>query len=108
MAVKTTSLETSKMLKEARFRQDTEYHFYRMSSNEKPFIGSRDITWQNYIIFAAPTTDELLEELPTNLILQYFDDNYTGMAMGDYTDLFRDPNKLADCWLWLKKEGLIK
>ena len=64
MAVKTTSLETSKMLKEARFRQDTEYHFYRMSSNEKPFIGSRDITWQNYIIFAAPTTDELLEELP--------------------------------------------
>lgn len=124
--IKTTSLETSKALKEAGFRQeDITYwwHDYNVHNdglsvknyylmNEKPTHSglAKD--------YAAPTTDELLEELPKDTeickrLSNYFIVNCEVDAKGptwlhvrfDNESL---PEALAQCWLWLKKEGLLK
>lgn len=125
--IKTTSLETSKLLKENGFRQDSHF-FYSVNPRpkEQRTISELDsflhcITNNMKIpcddlYFSAPTTDELLEELPCLI-----NDKSDGCRLnidkvitryqvryGNYVE-FRDkelPEALAKMWLYLKKEGL--
>jgi len=146
MMLKTTSLETSKLLKEAGFKQEgiecIWAEFYNTSSNVPTTLLSsllgveelEDFKERNYLkdvkFFAAPTTDELLEELPKDgsiSILPWMDEGaygrYEKEVFCGYAVWYRGfqekkqhnrPFKntdlcesLAQCWLWLKKENLL-
>lgn len=99
--IKTVSLETAKLLKEAGFRQDTYWHFVRnLVSGDFPLC----INCQGIVnAIASPTTDELLECLNNDdLIYKYLESN--DMDGTDLIWLMRDPNRLAEAWLWIKKE----
>lgn len=125
---KTISLATSKLLKEAGFRQDKS-SFYSVDSGDKREKGyegykphwmivdsncasarrnnTKNDKWPDEQI-AMPNTDELLEELP-NLsisiinkcfIVENHQVKYTNSSMSLC-------EALAAMWLYLKKEGLL-
>lgn len=135
MPNKTTSLETSKLLKEAGFRQDniSKYHVHRIDSR-----GRNEWTTEDLYTFprdkvkefiAAPTTDELLEELPQSVfkendnrilvIENRFDNNHNSkywmvscrsyhddITWGCQTDKSL-PEALAQMYLFLANKGFI-
>lgn len=111
---KTTPLETSKLLKEAGFRQDTYFHWKIWIPNEYSGNMDRKLSHAPLIydekdrenVFAAPTIDELLEDISNENLLKYWC-NITGSNMEDLINIIRNPNRVADCWFWLKKEGLL-
>lgn len=131
--IKTVSLETAKLLKENGFRQDT--HFWHSERKYKRPDEENKVISSSYIghgvhaksrnIYAAPCTDELLEELPCDidglgLIICKIDSGNDGIYYVSYencithayltTTTFKNeylPESLASMWLWLKKEGLI-
>jgi len=126
--IKTVSLKTAKLLKEAGFPQETAL-FYRVdefgnvferNANEDP-LKMQKVLGTN-IYYAKPTIDELLEELPESLI----QDGYLAMMKiirtpsKEYFVTYQSsredrgtveneslPEALAQMWLWLKKEKLI-
>jgi len=125
MAVKTVSLETAKLLKEAGFRQEGGWYWTQHKVDTKNCIlnlgkFNPDGCFHN---FYAPTTDELLEELPYRINYQ----SHWGYLSIDKTNTpeyivgYRGeghktlwakeigtlPEALARMWLWLKKEGLL-
>lgn len=127
--IQTVSLETARALNEAGFRQDTYFKWYESpskGSGGKPRVGDENVTWDDYIICAAPSTDEILSELLIG------SDEWTGtyrhLAMwphsiktwqcayvlpdGEGYFAWQEgkslPEALAKMWLWLKKEGIIK
>lgn len=143
MSIPTVSLPTAQLLKEAGFPQDTS--FYWSWSKQKKYILNQEIPGaieevsflchvDDYLKikhyktenprewYAAPSTDEILAELPDKIS----HDNKIGFLIirkrGKYFDVYYlRPNfildrsftdlilceALAACWLWLKKEGLI-
>lgn len=126
---RTVSLETAKQLKEAGFSQDSPFNWVEYSSEYMPkvFFSEYGLDTVRYIkICSAPTTDELLEELP--ITIPYFDkQGNLGMCKHEkgysvYYEVENDyekssifnvfvneslPEALAQMWLWLKKEGLL-
>lgn len=135
--IKTVSLETAKALKEAGFRQDDiDFHlvFCTVGTSSEPrWICYRDNVKgpSGFDCIPVPTTDELLEELPC--IIQFDQEvgllrlniyrfgTETGEQWGCFYSLIKNidhfvlqqtneslPEALAQMWLWLKKEGLIK
>lgn len=119
MAIKTTSLETSKLLKEAGFRQDTFFRHYlhkfedtAVNTIPDPIFYPSEY-WEEY---PSPTTDEILEELIGERQVKI-----TWMSRYEHwlvsfrldVDEFKGfenkslPEALASLWLWLKKENLI-
>lgn len=134
MSIKTTTLETSKMLKEAGFRQDTYFRWSKPFDVNVNFTGDEleveAFNWLEYhdmqksIICSAPTTDELLEELP---IGGEWTGHYRHFAMwphsknnwqcayvlpegSGYFGWQEDINPVevgAKMWRWLNKEGLL-
>lgn len=105
MPLKTTTLPTSRLMKEAGFRQDTIY-CYAFDDGYK--IGFTRVSLFGQEVFAAPTSDEILEEIPENEHIRlYAIEMELFINKGDILDLFRDPEKLAACWLWLRKERII-
>lgn len=121
MSIQTTSLETSRLLKENWFRQDniSKYHVHRIDSRGREEWSIEDLyTFPRDKVkkfIAAPTTDELLSDITAEGMLAYYtrlipDGESIGdliLFTKDLLDLCRDPNKLAEVWLWLKKEGLL-
>lgn len=133
MSIKTTTLETSKLIREAGFRQDTEFYYLPDSPVYRPntvwFKEQLDFkAMKNREIYAAPTTDELLEELPEIITLKGkgFGSSVEtkcvlvmGKVNGEWRISYRNqiahvnredeslPEALAAMWLWLKKEGLL-
>ena len=127
MSVKTTSLETSKLLKEAGFSvEDSEYQWLVVSmsstGHKKWWDLQHHLKGTDLHIFQsipAPTTDELLEELPLTirgdkLRLSRISN---GSWIGQYGVIIPKEALVSDLslcevlsamWLWLKKEGLIK
>lgn len=123
--IKTVSLETAKALKEAGLRQDdSSFYFVNWGKvqawqcRHKEYIDKfwDEVVDKGYATIAAPTTDELLEELPKHMRLgitigskEYavWDDSASQFTKGVYVG-----NNLAEAvakmWLYLKKEGLIK
>lgn len=119
--IKTVTLETAKALKEAGFPQITDLFWTEMD-------GSMHITEMRGIIhddYAAPTSEEILEELASgirikahHLYLQMgkMTDNLFTVSYRSMTDIEMDiqkdaeslPEALAAMWLYLKKEGLLK
>lgn len=136
MAIKTTSLETSKALKEAGFRQDADYIFRQHSTHKgyvfmsMEWVKTNDLDMEETDWHAAPTTDELLSELPkviekeTNteagkrpwhleihhglkwevLYRWYYHEPMTHFVEENESL----PEALAQMYLFLRKEGLIK
>lgn len=138
--IKTVSLETAKLLKDNGFSQEkSEKHWvdlnfsgargtlkpYAMSflHGDKPW--DKESLYSKHYLASAPSTDELLEELPDMvnfknfngmLIIQkrlkYFDvyyrrfsgNGYFPKNIRGYESL---PEALAQMWLYLKKEGFI-
>lgn len=132
--IKTVSLETSKALKEAGFRQDTSYFWYTGYEPRGPIYFKTDLHLMNikYIHhsngFASPTSDEILEELPSSIIwnstepyglriekdsdkyvtVWYYRENHCGESSLDKFGSESLPEALAQMYLWLSKEGLLK
>lgn len=126
--IKTTTIETSKLLKEAGFRQDTEYQYKRSRNAESMeyFLDNVKLDKKysdkfNMDILPSPTTDELLEELPCEggkyqdwLNISKLDGGRGFSCVYGYPEYSSEefvnkslPEALAAMWLWLKKEGLI-
>lgn len=114
MSVKTTSLETSKLLKDSGFKEyNSEYYYeraYSVDTGKEVFHLTpqyRTTPSRDYRI-AAPTTDELLEVLSDEALLTIINETFpTHDKLGRFFEIIRDPNKLADCWLWLRKENVL-
>lgn len=133
--IRTTSLETSKALKENGFRQDAYFNWLEMITEQggvlrlipQESLSNKYSDISNY--YAAPTSDELLEELPESVtehgvrysmeIVRHklfdekkffisYEDNDGCMLRQECSDNESLPEALAACWLFLKKEGLIK
>lgn len=148
--IRTTSLETSKALKENGFPQET-FWAHKVLPDGSDFclsghslaidklnveaaqINPQDEYTRIYGLetkfFHAPTSDELLEELPESVtehgvrysmeIVRHklfdekkffisYEDNDGCMLRHECSDNESLPEALAAMWLFLKKEGLIK
>lgn len=125
--MKTTSLEISKLLKEAGYQQeDAEYCWYEVFKDDEyrverfdSQLAKSNIEYST-LTFASPTADEILDQLPIPLVhggrnLEMFIDVFQGLYLVGYADYYSDdkPYKdtmadaCAELWLYLKKEGLI-
>ncbi len=132
MAIKTVSLKTARLLKEAGFRQDSEYAWMWLEDETTDDLEDKHILLHLYeiehmaldrVFYSAPTTDEILAELPKKILtynlrigcgesynpfyVKFVDDEdvYIGHPMIENESL---PEVLAAMYLWLKKEGLLK
>lgn len=133
--IKTTNLETSRLLKENGFPQKTlifwEYGHPNMKGQweQKEWYLSDYYTKSDKAI-SSPSTDDLLEQLPQiigevgkrftrQIIIQeyYIIITYEERCFGSGKTLIRETyetdkynlvESLAQMWLWLKKEGMIK
>jgi len=133
--IRTVSLETAKLLKENGFRQDS-YHFYypilehEVRMVKEPyeravsFPTGKTLRWELAMGYeedycgndvdkiAAPTTDEFLEELPagTSIRKQFslgFEVWNPYIKSGRLFINESLPEALAQCWIYLKKEGFL-
>lgn len=128
--IKTVSLETAKLLKEAGFKQDTYwYHYEHKRLKEEDYkeckcegLNHDDVYYpeESWNKIAAPSTDELLEELPWHTQIYKGTDGNLGQyichldarsVIGQketkwfyHKDLCE---ALAQMYLFLKKEGLL-
>lgn len=98
--IKTVSLDTAKLLKEARFPQMCQY--------------GEPVTKKGvHEVFDKPTTDELLEELPYAININKgpfeYRVSYHIVARVDNINFLDKslPEALAQMWLFLKKENLL-
>lgn len=122
--ISTVTLETAKALKKAGFGNGTEFYWPDGGDlcTKEQYYDFLD--WANSVgkpegssiqeHFSAPTTDELLEELPTNTHIYktesgYSCSSFTNPRKASITFVGNSaPEVTAKMWLWLKKEGLIK
>jgi hypothetical protein len=116
-----TSLEVSKRLKEAGWKKETKFwwksYSHRPKYNE---VVNKSTLWNlgyyrdknqritvEYEVYSAHLSAEILEELSTDLIIQYANERLKWREV-DFMDLFHSPNTLADCWIWAKEKRLVK
>ena len=127
MPLKPVSLQTAKMLKESGFRQDSPFNWVEYSSEFMPKVCFAEYGIDNIRhikICSAPTTDELLEEIPyalryddadywfqiQKLKHESYDVRYSDWQHMKVKKMFQDeslPEALAQMWLYLKKENLL-
>lgn len=130
----TTSLETSKILKEAGINAFAQYKWCGLKTSKyilnQEIPNTEEIKW--FLIhesdprfhahskewvpesYYAYSTDELLSELPKNLDgnklrITFFTNGACEVWYAGIKPQVNDilPEALAQMWLWLKKEGLI-
>lgn len=132
--IKTVSLDMAKLLKENGFRQDTSLIWAKPFDINNNFTGDEleveTNDWLRYqgmqhaIFCAAPTTDELLEELPEEIETIAKGSLTINKLNNKYEVLYDDglerlvclmictneslSEALASMWLYLKREGLLK
>lgn len=108
--IRTVSLETAKKLKDEGFIQGTDLFWTEVD-------GSFQITPMRGIIhddYAAPTTDELLEELPWEINMNELtiEKGRLGFLIKYGEISIYEQKELCEClaqmWLFLKKEGLLE
>lgn len=128
--IATVSLETAKLLKDSGFKQDTSLYWFAFGHgihewqltdrilDKKSIKGWRHFEKNNKetVMYASPTTDELLSELP--ILLDGYKLNLYRLGNGlwviDYGHRVPEssyrmlPEALAKMWLFLKSERLIK
>jgi len=130
--IQTTRLETSKLLKEAGFKQENASYFFidGTPAHISEISCYNDLIIDGYDVQARFTTDELLAELPRVVMFdgeehwlsirrinkfrvfyyyyQHDDICYLRMLEGlSHIEHESLPEALARMWLWLKKEGLL-
>ena len=102
----TTTLEKSKELRDADFKQQTKLYYNSETGKlQLGFTSHVDSEGLMCWSISAVTITELLEELDNNFLRNYFVDSQ--MDTSEIIDLFRSPDKLADCWLWAKQQNLL-
>jgi hypothetical protein len=127
--IKTVSLETAKLLKDAGFEHQCDFWWESIKGMTETkwmlcFKGDHQPYLSNLIeLIKAPTADELLEELPTDQYEIYIGNDckqyHIGFnrAYGHHSEqqcrdsYFADSSlveAVAKLWLWLKKENLLK
>lgn len=138
--IKTVSLDTAKKLKEVGFKQNSALYWFAFGHGVREWqitdriLDNKSIKgWRNFennnretVMYAAPTSDEILEELPCNIkkerriywlkikkdkegFLIYYVDDYGGDEM-DELAVFQEVilcESLAAMWLYLKQQGLL-
>jgi hypothetical protein len=102
----TTTLEMSKRLKEAGWMKKTEFYHANIFQQWEIIHKSNHFMEYGCKRIPTPTITELLEELNNDTIAEYSE--LKNFDWDETVDLFCSPDKLADCWIWAKKEGLIK
>lgn len=115
MAINTVSLQTAKALKTAGFNQNSDFAYSCNHFDEAMAINKGDAYSVHYKPsyrrdFAAPTTDELLEELIAGIQITKHAKLYRVVKGGRSSYGFTNeslPEALAEMWMWLKKEGLL-
>lgn len=120
--MKTVNLQLSKELKEAGYPQEAEKWWWEdnfgLEKNKSRTL--RDNKPHNpkngWVYFASPTADEILEQLPENILYEHFMpylliEKKLSKWTISYTNLEMTDISLADAaakmWLYLKKEGLL-
>lgn len=115
--IKTCSLETAKKLKEAGFPQSSGkiYWHWVKFDDEKHVILWPNASEPDVVFAAAPTSDEILEELPFGAGWNKL--RIVRLANGAYTVSYGLPPEfvneslseaLAQMWLYLKQQGLLE
>lgn len=125
MAIRTVSLETARALKEAGWEWPTQFHY---DCNDENYLTDQGGEYYSMDGFNAPTAEEILSELPCQLkfdntvgkvgaetkrlviykMLSGYTVGYEGPMNFEMRKSDSLPNALANLWIWLKKEGLIK
>jgi hypothetical protein len=131
----TTSLDVSKKLKEAGYKQDSILYWWQNDCDEdhtqlrNRIPNNQSLSIHKWFVYSAPTTDELLEQLPPDVsdrwilsinaidyddykeyevgYTKYFEDNGVWAYKDKYFQDKKLPDALAEMWLYLKKEGLL-
>ena len=123
--IKTVGLETARKLKAEGFRQDTGFYWWSYK------LHGKEHTSLYYAIpgqpkppdaVVAPTSDEILEELPVGLLIEKISGGDGSFEEIGYILKFPKghqcknmpfqiedtlPEALALCWIWLKSQGLL-
>jgi hypothetical protein len=103
--LKTTSFEMSQKLKENGFPQDTlEYEWFKLLHSEGWDIATTKEVESivEPFHYAAPTIMELLERITNDDFEIYQHVHHIGLW--STLNLVRDPDKLAEIWLWTKNK----
>jgi len=113
-----TSLEVSKLIKEAGWQKETEFWWvYNKLRDENKLdyglaqcIKIHPESWEH---FPAPLATEILEELPVGIKIENYK-SINGNKVFVTNENIKDgsywgtlPDALARLWIWLKKEGKI-
>lgn len=112
-----TTLGKSKELEANAWKKETEFWWTPLNINNKRikwmlFNNEEKVNEQEKYspgieYHPAPLAAEILEELNNSIIIQYANE-HDEWTEGQLIDLFRVPDALADCWIWAKKNGLVK
>lgn len=127
--IATVTLQTAKLLKESRFRQDTTFRWVDLSDSNEDYWA---IAYKEEAMYslcndsnAAPTTEELLADLPEELpykdgiiyltidlsfryrVELFHPAYFEGGDIIYATENESFAESLAQMWLWLKKENLL-
>lgn len=128
--IRTVSLQTARVLKEAGFGQKAELFWAIYKTRGRTPVLYHDTVADAYDVgetFAAPTSDELLEELRK---VKYDSMGFPALqiiwALGKWHVHYRNPptewskngsqevgidnelpESLAKMWIWIKKEGIL-
>lgn len=109
MAIKTVSSDTAIALRRAGFKQDTYRHWvvspvHGLTNTD---TSTKFLKMLGYEMWAAPVTDELLEELPPDVRFRKCLKFYW-VSIGEWSGSHESlPEALAAMWLYLNKEGLL-
>lgn len=123
MTSHTTSLKMAKRLKEAGYPQEGEFwwkHYEKNKVGQLPVLmpdeDINDSFMEDY--YAAPLATELLERIPVRLYISKEKQPLAGNSIlwhvsgqeGSGIPIFAEESltdALAECWLYLKQEGLL-
>lgn len=100
------SLETAKRLKESGFPQGKSYWEWVKPQGSEQWYLQDDYFPQADEMVSAPTTDELLAELPITTVVKQEDNSYScfnpTIPVGTYVKKESLPEALAELWLKVK------
>lgn len=109
------SRELAEKLKEAGFTQSTIHEWYQFSNGQWGVIVRATQIRDVAADFAAPLSDELLEQLPKDVIIGTY--IYAPKVVAEYrhgerrghgrSQKLHLANALAELWLWCKENGTL-
>lgn len=103
-----TTLEKSKELEKAGWKKETKFWWVKRHNGWAFQLeyGFPVALTKESEIFSSLLAAEILEELSDDTILEFL--NSKDRTHSEQIGIFRSPDLLADCWIWAKKNGLVK